>query len=152
MVEQKRQRQPWQSYFWSALLSVVFIGGYFFTAWVWQDGHWVWTRTPGREQSLDREAVNILSSLRANDFKRATAQFDSTMLEAFPPEKLQGEWVRLTREFGPVQSWAPVEHLLHEGRDIGTYLLQFEHGQVRATVTFNSNFQRVTGLCFEPPP
>ena len=98
----------------------------------------------------NRRTGNVLSSLQANNFARVTAQFDSTMSEAFPPEKLKSDWVQLTSRFGALQPWATVEHLHLEGRELGTYLLQLEHGQVRATVTFDSNFQRLTGLCFEP--
>jgi len=128
------------------------LAGFLFFGWVWNDGRWMWIRTPGSDHSPDRQAGSVLSSLRAENFARATAQFDSTMNEAFTPEKLETEWVRLTSQFGAVQSWAPSEHLHHEGRDVGTYLLQFEHGQVKATVAFDSKNQRVTGLCFEPLP
>jgi len=146
--EQKKRRAPWQSYFWSALICGVWIGGYAFITWVWHDGH----EPPSRSVLARRRAGNVLSSLQANDFARVTAQFDSTMNEAFPREKLERDWVQLTTRFGAMQSWEPVEHLHHQGREIGTYLLQLEHGQVRATVTFDSNSQRLTGLCFEPPP
>ena len=146
MAEQKRQREPWQSYFWSTLLAVVFIGGIFFTAWVWQDGQWVWIR----ERSPDWQAKNVLGNLLARDFARATAHFDPTLIAALPPEKLARDWVQLTSQLGALRSGVLEERLHHEPKEVRTHLLQFEHGEVRVTVTFDLNIQKVTGLCFEP--
>jgi len=149
-VAPEEKREPWQSYVWgSAILGGLFAGFLFF-AWVWNDGRWVWFHAPSRDGSLDQVAGYVLRSLEANDFQSAAAQFDSTSSRVLRPEELETKWAQLTTRLGTLRSWALLQHVQQEGKELWMYRLQFERGRVNAVVTFGPNGVRVQGLDFVP--
>jgi len=107
--------------------------------------------TPVRaDNSIGQRAEDVLKSLQAKDFARATAHFDATMSSGLPPNKLEATWGQLTAQLGSLQLWTLAEQLQHEGKEVRVYLLQFERGQLKGIIAVDPGSLLVAGLHFAP--
>jgi hypothetical protein len=102
---------------------------------------------PATIETLAKELVNSLAS---GDYKRATENFDGTMKNALPAEKLQEAWNSIIAQFGPFVEQAGNRREKILQYDVIFVACKFEGGALDAKVVFNDK-QQVAGLFFVPP-
>jgi hypothetical protein len=103
---------------------------------------------PAPIEALAKDLVNAMAS---GDYKKAVENFDGTMKNALPAEKLQEVWNSLIAQSGPF-----VEQLGTRREKILLYdvifvTCKFENAVLDAKVVFDGNKQ-IAGLFFVPPP
>jgi hypothetical protein len=101
--------------------------------------------------SIETLAKDLVISLASGDYKKAVENFDGTMKNALPAEKLQEVWNSLIAQSGPF-----VEQLGTRREKILLYdvifvTCKFENAVLDAKVVFDGNKQ-IAGLFFVPPP
>jgi hypothetical protein len=99
--------------------------------------------------SIETLAKDLVSALAGGDFKKATENFDGTMKNALPAEKLQEVWNSLIAQMGPFVEQAGTRREKILQYDVIFVTCKFERGVLDAKVVFNSNKQ-IAGLFFVP--
>ena len=99
--------------------------------------------------SIETLAKDLVSSLVSGDYKKAVENFDGTMKEALPAEKLQQVWSSLIAQSGPFveQLGARKEKILQY--DVIFVTCKFENAVLDAKVVFDHKKQ-IAGLFFVP--
>ena len=105
-------------------------------------------------RTSDQTAEALLSALKGQQYEAAYALFDSTMKAAVSEEKLKAIWSAQLATLGDLGSWSLNQGGQAQGLDIRTAVLQFEHGQLLATIAVNPRSQAVGGFFIKPyaPP
>ncbi len=94
-------------------------------------------------------AKDLVSALASGDFNKAVENFDGTMKNALPAEKLKDVWNSLIARFGPFVEQAGTRREKIMGYDVIFVTCKFERGVLDAKVVFNGNKQ-IAGLFFVP--
>ena len=99
--------------------------------------------------SIETLAKDLVNSLASGDYKKAVENFDGTMKNALPAEKLQEVWNSIIAQSGPF-----VEQLGTRREKILLYdvifvTCKFERGVLDAKVVFDRKKQ-IAGLFFVP--
>jgi hypothetical protein len=99
--------------------------------------------------SVETLAKDLVSALASGDFEKAVKNFDGTMKNALPAEKLQQVWSSLIAQFGPFveQLGTQRERILQY--DVIFVTCKFENVVLDAKVVFDRNKQ-IAGLFFVP--
>jgi uncharacterized protein len=100
----------------------------------------------------DETAEVLLVALRAREYATAVSLFDATMKAALPEAKLEAVWVQQARTLGPLRSWAAIKRAEYQGKDLCTAVLQFERGQLQASIAIDPQSQQIAGFFLRPVP
>ncbi|HEX7078839.1 MAG TPA: alpha/beta fold hydrolase [Candidatus Eisenbacteria bacterium] len=98
----------------------------------------------------DRITEALLTAMKTQNYAAAFQMFDPTMQGAVSEEKLRAVWSAQIGTFGPLASWTITQRTVAQGRDVRIAMLQFEHGQLQATVAINPGTQDVAGFLLKP--
>lgn len=99
-------------------------------------------------ETPDNEFVQLLTT---GQFTAATENFDETMKNALPAEKLQELWQSTIDQTGPFQKQLGSRTETQDDFDIELVTCQFENGTLDVKVVYNAENQ-VAGLFFTPTP
>jgi hypothetical protein len=99
--------------------------------------------------SIETLAKDLVSSLSRGNYKEAVANFDGTMKNALPAEKLQEAWNSLIVQFGSFVEQAGTRRVKILQYDVIFVTCKFEKGALDAKVVFDNNKQ-IAGLFFVP--
>jgi hypothetical protein len=99
--------------------------------------------------SIETLAKDLVSALASGDYKKATENFDETMKNALPAEKLQQVWSSLIAQFGPFVEQAGIRREKILQYDVIFVTCKFENAVLDAKVVFDGK-QQVAGLFFIP--
>jgi hypothetical protein len=99
--------------------------------------------------SIETLAKDLVSALSSGNYKEAVKNFDGTMKNALPAEKLQEVWNSLIAQSGPFveQLGTRREKILQY--DVIFVTCKFENAALDAKVVFDRNKQ-IAGLFFVP--
>jgi hypothetical protein len=95
--------------------------------------------------SLARRSVEMIEQLRDGDWDRLRSDWDDTMRERLPVEKLTEVWQQLLRDAGVLNDIGQPVVRQDGPYRIAETPLGFEHGQMKARVMFNRH-SAVVGL------
>jgi len=98
---------------------------------------------------IETLARNLVSALSSGNYKGAAENFDGTMKNALPAEKLQEVWNSLIAQFGPFVEQAGTRREKVLQYDVIFVTCKFKKGVLDAKIVFNSNKQ-IAGLFFVP--
>lgn len=98
---------------------------------------------------IETLAKDLVSALASGDFKKATENFDGTMKNALPAEKLQEVWSSIIAQSGPFVEQAGIRREKILQYDVIFVTCKFERGVLDAKVVFNGK-QQIAGLFFVP--
>ena len=98
---------------------------------------------------LEKAARGFVDILAKEDFNGATADFDSTMKAAMPPDKLSDAWKSLIGEVGPFKKQGEAHIQKVRQYDVVAITCEFEKSPLDIQVTFDSQ-KRIAGLFFTP--
>jgi hypothetical protein len=101
---------------------------------------------PAPIEALAKDLVNAMAS---GDYKKAVENFDGTMKNALPAEKLQQVWNSLIAQFGPFVEQAGTRREKILLYDVIFVTCKFENAVLDAKVVFDRNKQ-IAGLFFVP--
>jgi dienelactone hydrolase len=107
-------------------------------------------KSEAETKSIEVLAKDLVSALANGDFNRAEENFDGTMKNALPAEKLQQAWNSLITQFGPFVEQSGTRRAKALQYDVIFVTCKFEKGVLDAKVVFNDK-QQVAGLFFVPP-
>lgn len=99
--------------------------------------------------SIETLAKDLVSVLARGDSNKATENFDETMKNTLPAEKLQQVWNSLITNLGPFVEQAGTRREKILRYDVIFVACKFEKGVLDAKVVFNDK-QQVAGLFFVP--
>lgn len=99
--------------------------------------------------SIEPLAKDLVSSLSSGDYKKAVENFDGTMKNALPAEKLQEVWNSLIAQSGPFVEQAGTRREKILQYDVIFVTCKFERGVLDAKVVFDGK-QQIAGLFFVP--
>ena len=102
-------------------------------------------------EDLKQEAQNFIHQVAEGDFTGACQLFDSNLLQAFPPAKLEETWFQLNNLAGPLQTILACQAIERGENHIVTVTCQFEKGPIDIYVVFNQSNQ-IAGLNYQPAP
>jgi hypothetical protein len=91
----------------------------------------------------------IMSHIIAGELADVPADFNATMKQALPPEKLAQVWSRLTTQLGAFKSMGEPTETTEQGYRVVWIPLTFERGVLRAKVVYDET-NYVAGLFFLP--
>jgi len=99
--------------------------------------------------TITKAAEDLVNLLADGNYAKAVENFDSTMKNALPSEKLQQVWLSLNAQAGPFveQTGTREEKILQY--DVIFVTCQFEKAVLDAKVVFN-NDKQISGLFFVP--
>lgn len=105
-------------------------------------------------ETSDQAANALLEAMKSQRYDAAFGMFDSTLRAAVPVEKLKSLWVGQLATLGNLTSWTVTQRDQVQGRDLRVALLQFEHGQLQASIFVNPASHDVGGFFIRPytPP
>jgi hypothetical protein len=89
---------------------------------------------PAPIETLAKDLVNLLAS---GDYKKATENFDGTMKNALPAEKLQQVWNSIIAQMGPFVEQAGTRREKILQYDVIFVTCKFENGVLDAKVVFD---------------
>jgi hypothetical protein len=95
--------------------------------------------------ALARRAGEIVEQLRDREWDRLRVDWDDTMRTQLTVEKLTEVWQQLSRDAGPLQTIGQPTVVLNGPYRVAEIPLSFEHGEMKARVTFNRH-DAVAGL------
>jgi hypothetical protein len=98
----------------------------------------------------DATAQVFLTDLKNREFGGAVARFDATVKAALPQEKLAAVWDSQVAKLGSLRSWAIIQRVQVDGKDVRVALLTFERGELHALISISPQTQEVAGLFFKP--
>ncbi|MGA1979939.1 MAG: DUF3887 domain-containing protein [Sedimentisphaerales bacterium] len=99
--------------------------------------------------SIETLAKDLVSALASGDNKKAVENFDGTMKNALPAEKLQEVWNSLIAQSGPFVEQAGTRREKILQYDVIFVTCKFERGVLDAKVVLDGN-KRIAGLFFVP--
>jgi dienelactone hydrolase len=99
--------------------------------------------------TIETLAKDLVSALASGDCNKATENFDGTMKNALPAEKLQEAWNSLIAKFGSFVEQGGTRRAKVLQYDIIFVTCKFEKGALDAKVVFDNNKQ-IAGLFFVP--
>ena len=134
---------------WAALIVVAVIWGFKGRAGGVEPAQKVSQESGIETTSIETLAKDLVSALASGDFEKAVENFDGTMKNALPAEKLQQVWSSLIAQFGPFIGQAGIRREKILQYDVIFVTCKFEKGILDAKVVFNSGKQ-VAGLFFVP--
>lgn len=76
----------------------------------------------------------MLAALGRNDFKAATANFDTAMETRLDATKLEAAWTSVTAQVGKLLSLGTPQAVMYQTTPVITTTLRFEHGSLAAQV------------------
>lgn len=103
----------------------------------------------GEAATIETLAKDLVSALASGDYRKAMENFDGTMKNALPAEKLQEAWNSLIAQFGSFVEQAGARRAKILQYDIIFVTCKFEKGTFDAKVVFDGNKQ-IAGLFFVP--
>lgn len=107
------------------------------------------TQQQKRIENLKSEASRVVSLMAQEQFTKATKNFDPTLQQTLPPEKLRQTWQGLIAEAGPFkQQLENRTEVINNQRSI-LVTCQFENARKGIRLTFDQD-QKVTGLSLIP--
>jgi hypothetical protein len=99
--------------------------------------------------TIETLAKDLVKALASGDCNKATENFDGTMKNALPAEKLQEAWNSLIAQFGSFVEQGGTRRAKVLQYDIIFVTCKFEKGALDAKVVFDNNKQ-IAGLFFVP--
>jgi dienelactone hydrolase len=105
--------------------------------------------TEAEPKSIETLAKDLVGAMASGDCKKAVENFDGTMKNALPAEKLQEAWNSLIAQFGPFVEQGGTRRAKMLQYDIIFVTCKFEKGALDAKVVFDNNKQ-IAGLFFVP--
>ena len=99
--------------------------------------------------SITTMAENLVDSSAKGDFSAATEDFDGTMKNALPPEKLEATWKQIQAQVGAFKSRTGTRQADEQGYKMVYVTCEFERMSLNAKVVFDSS-SKVSGLWFLP--
>ena len=99
---------------------------------------------------IETLAEDLVNAMANGNYQKAVENFDSTMKQVLPAEKLKQVWESLIAQFGGFVGQAGVREEKILGYDMIFVTCQFEKSVLDAKVVFNDK-QQITGLWFVPP-
>ena len=99
--------------------------------------------------SIETLAKDLVNSLASGNYKEAVENFDGTMKNALPVEKLQQVWDSIIAQSGPFVEQAGTRREKILMYDVIFVTCKFERGVLDAKVVFDGNKQ-IAGLFFVP--
>jgi hypothetical protein len=99
--------------------------------------------------SIETLAKDLVSALASGDYKKAVKNFDVTMKNALPAEKLQQVWNSLIAQSGPFVEQAGTRRERILQYDVIFVTCKFENAALDAKVVFDRE-QQIAGLFFVP--
>jgi hypothetical protein len=112
-------------------------------------------RCLGQDQSetkpseLEKSAQAFVKLLEKGEFKKATKDFDATMKDKMPPDKLEEVWKGLIQQVGAFKKQGGTRSQKVQGYDIVFVACEFEKQTLETRVVFNKEKQ-IAGLFFQP--
>jgi dienelactone hydrolase len=100
-------------------------------------------------KSIETLAKDLVWALASGDYKKATENFDGTMENALPAEKLKEVWNSLIAQLGPFVEQVGTRRAKILQYDVIFVTCKFEKQIFDAKVVFNDNKQ-IAGLFFVP--
>ncbi len=94
---------------------------------------------------LAQRATEIIEQLRDHDWDRLTADWDETMRTKLPAEQVDEMWQQLSRNVGALQVIGRPSIVRKGPYRIADVPLAFEHGPMKARITFNRD-DSIAGL------
>ncbi len=101
-------------------------------------------------RTSDQTAEALLQSLKVKQYETAFGMFDSTLKAVVPVEKLKAVWSGQLATLGNLISWTMLERQQVQAHDVRVALLQFDRGQLQATIAVNTPSQEVGGFLIRP--
>lgn len=108
------------------------------------------TLPPEQLAALGRRAQQLLGQIRDHDYEQARADWSKTMLAALSQQKLSDAWTSLLETAGLLNSFGHPQVTARGPFRIAQIPLDFAHGPMVATITFDHDDQ-VVGLFFGLP-
>jgi hypothetical protein len=99
--------------------------------------------------SIETLAKDLVGALASGDSKKAVENFDGTMKNALPAEKLQEAWNSIIAQSGPFVEQAGTRREKILLYDVIFVTCKFERGVLDAKVVFDRK-QQIAGLFFVP--
>jgi dienelactone hydrolase len=109
------------------------------------------TMIPEATKQIDlvARAEALVDALAAGDMEAAVSDFDQTVAEALPADKLSELWDQLTTQVGAFQARLGIRTQTQEGYEIVYVVTAFERAALDVRVVFDDSGQ-IVGLSFEP--
>jgi hypothetical protein len=101
-------------------------------------------------EELQQRAATFLQHLSEGEYGAALEQFDETMKDALPEEKLKEMWEGMITSLGPLQSLGDSRVYEEAGYQIVLQPCSFENGKLDAKFVFDKK-GHIAGLWFLPP-
>ncbi|MFA5239475.1 MAG: DUF3887 domain-containing protein [Phycisphaerae bacterium] len=98
---------------------------------------------------IETSAKDLVSALANGDYKKAVGNFDATMKDALPAEKLQEVWNALIAQSGPFVEQLGTRREKIQQYDVIFVTCKFENAALDAKVVFDGN-EQIAGLFFVP--
>ena len=105
---------------------------------------------PPSAAELQQKAAEFLQLLSNQEYGAAVEQFDNTMRDALPEEKLKETWESMIATLGELESLGDSRVYQEAGYQIVLQTCDFEQGKLDAKVVFD-NKGHIAGLWFLPP-
>jgi dienelactone hydrolase len=103
----------------------------------------------GEPPTIETLAKDLVRALASSDYKKATENFDGTMKNALPAEKLKEVWNSLIEQLGSFIEQVGTRRAKIMQYDTIFVTCKFERGVLDAKVVFDGNKQ-IAGLFFVP--
>jgi uncharacterized protein len=98
---------------------------------------------------LEKGSQKFVRLLEKGEFKKATADFDDTMKEKLPADKLEETWKGLIEKVGPFKKQTSTRTEKFQQYDIVYVTCEFEKYTLEAKVVYNAD-KKIAGLFFAP--
>ena len=95
--------------------------------------------------TLERRSIEILGQIRDADWDAVIADWDDTMRAKLPIQQLAEVWQQVSSQAGPLQALGRPSIVRRGPYRIAEVPLAFEHGPMKARITFNHD-ESVGGL------
>lgn len=106
-------------------------------------------KPPQVPPALAAAATKYLDLASKGEFAEASKNYDETMTNVFPPDKLEATWKSLTTQFGPLRSRGEMKLEKRGAFEIVIVPCTFEKMELNARVVFEAK-GRISGLQFAP--
>lgn len=100
-------------------------------------------------ESLEARTTRLIEAAARHDFDAASADFDSGMTAALPPEKFAAVWAAAEHQLGVFQSLEGIQIQPDKGMQSALAVCRFEREPATVQVVFDDQ-RRVAGLFFKP--
>jgi Protein of unknown function (DUF3887) len=95
------------------------------------------------------KAEELVHALAARDYKSAEANFDATMQQGLPADKLKEDWEQITAQAGAYVKTGETKTVEYQGDTVILVKTLFKNGELWTQVAFDKS-GRVAGLYFRP--